>query len=230
MAAPQARNARAKARAAIPILCTRPAFRIFISLPPFSQVRSVFPTVKDAKRGPWGNFENRSEINQIRLPSSRRGLQDCNPFSCRLRFRFSGNWVNPRCLEMTRVRELLYNRSGTVSAGNGTLFDVLEIRDFRNGIYTRFVSPRVRQRRGRLSPPSVVPAGSRPEAAGAFNPSWNSPAASGHNFLRRCFPIARSRVYLTVSLTASLSFSRCGTFRCSPSGSLRRCPRLTYGI
>ena len=36
-----------------------------------------------------------------------------------------------------------------------------------------------------LSPPSVVPAGSRPEAAGAFNPSWNSPAASGHNFSRR---------------------------------------------
>ena len=67
-------------------------------------------------------------------------------------------------------------------AGNGKLFDILEIRDFRNGIYTRFASPRVRQRRGRWSPPSVVPAGSRPEATGAFNPSWDSPAASGHGF------------------------------------------------
>jgi hypothetical protein len=52
------------------------------------------------------------------------------------------------------------------------MFDILEIRDFRNGIYARFASPRVRQRRGRLSPPSVVPAGSRPEATGA-----------GHNIL-----------------------------------------------
>jgi len=40
-----------------------------------------------------------------------------------------------------------------------------------------------------LSPPFVVPAGSRLEATGASTPSWNSPAASGHTFPRHFFPI-----------------------------------------
>ena len=65
-------------------------------------------------------------------------------------------------------------------AENGWLFDVFEIRDFRNGIQTRFVSPRVRQRRGRWSPPFVAPAGSRPEATGAFTPPGIPPPPPGH--------------------------------------------------
>jgi len=74
------------------------------------------------------------------------------------------------------------------------LFDIFEIRDFRNGIYTRFASPRVQQRRGRWSPTSVAPAGSRPEATEASTPSWNSPAASGHNFSHPLFlPILYSK-------------------------------------
>ena len=64
-------------------------------------------------------------------------------------------------------------------AENGWLFDVFEIRDFRNGIQTRFVSPRVRQRRGRWSPPFVAPAGSRPEATGAFTPPGIPPPPPG---------------------------------------------------
>jgi len=70
----------------------------------------------------------------------------------------------------------------------GWLFDVFEIRDFRNWIFARFASPRVRQWRRRRSPPSVEPAGSRPEAAGAFTPSWNSPAPPGTTY-----PVASSR-------------------------------------
>jgi hypothetical protein len=80
------------------------------------------------------------------------------------------------------------------SAGNGKLFDILVIGYFRNVICRCSASPRVRQRRGRLSPPSVAPAGSRPEAARAFNPSWDSPATSGHNFSHPLFPITRPRI------------------------------------
>ena len=89
---------------------------------------------------------------------------------------------------------MLYNRTARFSAGNGKLFDILEIRDFSNVIYTWFASPRVWQRRGWLSPPSVVPAGSRPEDTGAFNPSWDSPATSGHNFPNPLFPITRPMI------------------------------------
>jgi len=46
-----------------------------------------------------------------------------------------------------------------VFVGKGALFYVFEIRGFRNGIFLQFASPRVRQRRGRWSPPTVVPAG-----------------------------------------------------------------------
>jgi hypothetical protein len=67
-------------------------------------------------------------------------------------------------------------------AENGWIFDVLEIRDYRNGIQTRFVLPRVRQRRGRWSPPFVAPAGSRPEAAGAFTPPGIPPPPPGTTF------------------------------------------------
>ena len=82
-------------------------------------------------------------------------------------------------------------------AGNGNLFDIFEIRDFKNGIESWFASPRVRQRRGRWSPPSVAPAGSRPEATGVFNPSWNSLAASGRHFSHRLFPVLRKKKDLT---------------------------------
>ena len=163
-------------------------------------------------------------------------MQDCNPRVAHLRFRFFGFEGKPPWHEMARVRELLYKqvRYG-FTAKNGRLRGVLVICDFRNVIKARFDVPRVRQRRGRLSPPFVVPARSRPEAAGAFNPSWDSPATSGHNFPHPLFPTARSRVslpfsFFPLSFTAFLWLSRRGTFRCSPSGSLRRCPRPTCGI
>ena len=44
---------------------------------------------------------------------------------------------------------------------------------------TRFASPRVRQRRGRLSPPSVVSAGSRLEATGVSTPPGIPPPPPG---------------------------------------------------
>jgi hypothetical protein len=58
---------------------TRPAVRICISLPPFSPVRSIFPMLKTARRGPRGNFVNRSEINEMHRSPLWPGFQDCNP-------------------------------------------------------------------------------------------------------------------------------------------------------
>ena len=119
---------------------------------------------------------------------SRPGLQDCNPFVSRLRFRFSGVGVEPPCLENTRVRELLYNGAERFSVENGTMFDIFEISDFKIGIYTGFALPRVRQRRRRFSPPSVVPVGSSPEATGASTPP-GIPRRLRAQLLRHLFPI-----------------------------------------
>ena len=107
-------------------------------------------------------------------------------------FGFSGNGAKSArrwlATKGRRYGNCFIKGAGRFSAGNGKLIDSLEIRDFRIGLYERFVSPRVRQRRGRLFPPSVVSAGSRLEATGVSTPPWNSPAASGRNFSHPLFP------------------------------------------
>ncbi len=101
------------------------------------------------------------------------GLQSCRlPFTV---FAFREMGRNRDLNRRTWVRELLCYVSGAIFRGKRQVVRHFRIRDFRIGIFARFASPRVRQRRGRWSPPSVVPAGSRPEVAGAFTPSLEFP-------------------------------------------------------
>jgi hypothetical protein len=116
-----------------------------------------------------------SKINKMNESSSWRRIAGLKSFSLPFTvFDFSKNGTKPvkSCLELKGCRYgiCIINGAGPFFAENGQLIDSLEIRDFGIVIYRRFASPRVRQQRGRLSPPSVAPAGPRLETAGASTP------------------------------------------------------------
>ena len=93
-----------------------------------------------------------------RSPSCPR-LQDCNPVDSRLPFPFSGNLGEIPGLGWRRkvsgMEIALFLGKYGFSRETALLPTFFEIRDFRNGIFLRFASPRVRRRwEGGPLPPS----------------------------------------------------------------------------
>jgi len=137
----------------------------------------------------------------MKRSSWRTELRDCNPAASRLRI--SGNGVNParpelkghgygNCFIMGIVR---------IFAGNGGLFDIFEIRDFRNGICRFFASSRSAVT-GKVVPSLRRARGFTPGGYGGHStPPENSPAASGWIFS-----------HLPLSLSGILSYPRNGSF------------------
>ena len=102
-------------------------------------------------------------------------------------FRFSGVWGASRLVSKWRgYGNCFITEQSGFQRKTARCSTILKFVISGLWIYAWFASPRVRQRRGRLSPPSVVPAGSGPEAMGD-PPLLEFPAASGNIFSHPLF-------------------------------------------